>query len=181
MSSTSTPQVTQAGPSATTPPDPATDSIDATITAEGITTVRPGGPPLRLRITLHNNGPDIDEVGMVVSLGHCSCAPSPGAMMMPAGTMRMLDPNTNAWVDVPYVAEGTGMDYLGQNLVPPFPLNHGQSATYELEMALNADQGYLVGKGESSIGVTLTHPDNPLGPRIKGSASLPLTVEPQVG
>ena len=180
-SATSTAQARPAGPSATASPDLSTDSIKASVTAEGINTVRPGGPPLRFTIKLINNGPDIDQVGMVVSLSHCSCAPSPGPMMMPAGTMRMLDPNTNAWVDVPYVAEGTGMDYLGQNLVPPFPLNHGQSATYQLEMALNADQNYPVGKGDASIGVTLTHPDNPLGPRIKGSASLPLTVEPQAG
>jgi hypothetical protein len=28
---------------------------------------------------------------MVVSMGHCSCSP-PGTRLMPAGSMRMLDP-----------------------------------------------------------------------------------------
>ena len=49
--------------------------------------------------------------------------------MMADGSMRMLDPQTNAWVTVIYVREGTGMDYITQNLVPPFPLDHGQIVT----------------------------------------------------
>ena len=95
--------------------------VDVTITPEGDTTVRLGGPPIRFRVTLANNGADIAKLGMVVSLGHCSCGP-PGASMMAKGSMRMLDPQTNEWVQVPYVREGTGMDYITENLVPPFPL-----------------------------------------------------------
>jgi hypothetical protein len=49
--------------------------IDVTVAPEGETTVRPGGPPIRFRVTLANNGADIAKVGMVVSLGHCSCGP----------------------------------------------------------------------------------------------------------
>jgi hypothetical protein len=40
---------------------------------------------------------DMAQVGLVVSLGHCSCG-SPQQHMMPQGSMRMLDPNTNGWV-----------------------------------------------------------------------------------
>src|SRR3954468_9228153 len=82
------------------PPGPL-DPIDVSITAQGDTTVRPGGPPLRFTVTFVTNGPDIAEVGMVVSLGHCSCGMG-GAQMMPSGSMHMLDTETNAWVEVPY-------------------------------------------------------------------------------
>ena len=60
--------------------------------------------------------PTSPTLEMVVSLGHCSCGP-PGAGMMANGSMRMLDPQTNAWVTVPYDREGTGMDYITGNLV----------------------------------------------------------------
>jgi hypothetical protein len=151
--------------------------VDVTVAPEGDTTVRLGGPPIRFRVTLANNGADIANLGMVVSLGHCSCGP-PGASMMADGSMRMLDPQTNAWVTVPYVREGTGMDYITQNLVPPFPLDHGQIVTYELEMAVDAEQDMDVTNGETSIGVTLTDPDNPMkGARLGGGAYHPITVE----
>ncbi len=147
--------------------------VDVTVVPEGETTVRPGGPPIRFRVTLVNNGADIAKVGMVVSLGHCSCGP-PGASMMAKGSMRMLDPQTNEWVDVPYVREGTGMDYITENLVPPFPLSHGQTVTYRLEMAVDAEQDMTVTDGETSIGVTLTDPDDPM----EGTASRRRLVSP---
>ena len=151
--------------------------VDVTITPEGDTTVRLGGPPIRFRITLANNGADIAKLGMVVSLGHCSCGP-PGASMMAKGSMRMLDPQTNEWVQVPYVREGTGMDYITANLVPPFPLGHGQTATYEIEMAVDAEQEMTITNGETSIGVTLTDPDNPIeSPRLGSDSYHPITVE----
>ena len=90
----------------------------------------------------------------------------------------MLDPQTNEWVQVPYVREGTGMDYITANLVPPFPLGHGQTATYEIEMAVDAEQDMTVTNGETSIGVTLTDPDNPMeGPSLGGDTYHPITVE----
>ncbi len=136
-----------------------------------------GGEPMRFSVTLDNNGADIDKVGLVVSLGHCSCGP-PGASMMAMGSMRMLDPETNAWVTVPYDREGTGMDYIMGTLVKPFPLSHGQTVTYQLEMRLDADQPFTVTDGESSINVALTDPDNPLdGPRLGKGGYLPISVE----
>jgi hypothetical protein len=132
---------------------------------------------MRFGVTLVNNNADIPAVGMVLSLGHCSCRPSPGAMMAPAGSMRMVHPQTNAWVKVPYVAEGTGTDYIYQNLVPLFPLSHGQAVAYQLEMQLNADQGSPVGEGKSAINVTITDPADP-GESFGHQPSLPITVEP---
>ncbi len=97
---------------------------------------------------------------------------------MAEGSMRMLDPQTNEWVKVPYVREGTGMDYINQTLVPPFPLGHGQTVTYQLEMSVDAEQDMNVTDGETSIGVTLTDPDDPMeGPRLGSGAYLPITVE----
>jgi hypothetical protein len=151
--------------------------VDVTVAPEGETTVRLGGPPIRFRVTLVNNGADIAKVGMVVSLGHCSCGP-PGASMMAMGSMRMLDPQSDEWVTVPYVREGTGMDYITENLVPPFPLSRGQTVTYRLEMAVDAEQDMTVTNGETSIGVTLTEPDDPMeGHRFGGGSYHPITVE----
>jgi hypothetical protein len=151
--------------------------INASITPEGDTTVRPGGPPMRFSVTLQNAGDDVAAVGMVVSLGHCSCGP-PGASPMESGSMRMRDTQTNAWVTAPYVREGTGMDYILGNLVKPFPLSHGQTVTYQLEMQLDADQPFTVTKGESSINVTLTDPDNPMeGHRPGKGATLHIDVD----
>src|SRR5947209_796754 len=50
------------------------DGLQITIYPQEGTTVRPGGPPIRFGITLLNTtANDIAQVGMVVSLGHCSC------------------------------------------------------------------------------------------------------------
>jgi hypothetical protein len=70
------------------------------------------------------------------------------------------------------------MDYITENLVPPFPLSHGQTVTYQLEMAVDAEQDMTVTNGETSIGVTLTDPDDPIeGPRLGGGSYHPITVE----
>jgi hypothetical protein len=152
--------------------------IDVTITAQGPTTVQPGGAPMAFNVTLANTTTaDIPQVGMVVSLGHCSCNPS-GARMMPAGSMQMLDPNTKAWVTVPYVAEGTGTDFLSRTLVPPFVLTQGQTVTYQLQLQLNANQGFTVSQGESAVDVTMTNvtTNTPIG--VSPTASLPISVGP---
>lgn len=133
---------------------------------------------MRFNVTLVNTSTtDATQVGMVVSLGHCSCSPG-GAAMMPAGSMHMLDAGTNAWLTVPYVADGTGMDFLNETLVPPFVLGHGQSITYQLEMQLDADQGFTVGNGNSAINVTMTNVDTHTSIGVSPTAWLPITVQP---
>lgn len=177
---------TTAGPSASASNPPVAEpgphgsagGIDVTITAPGPTTVRPGGAPMPFSVALVNTTTaGVAQVGMVVSLGHCSCDPS-GAHKMPAGSMQMLDPDTKAWVTVPYVAEGTGTDFISQTLVPPFVLTQGQTITYQLEVQLNAQQDFTVGKGESAINVTMTNvtTNTPIG--VSPTASLPIAVEP---
>jgi hypothetical protein len=182
-STTAQPTPTSIQPAATSTAEKAPSSgpqlaadIDATITAEGSTDIKVGGPPMRFAVTLVNNGPDVAQVGLVVSLGHCSCGPG-GARMMAKGTMQRLDPQTNTWVEAPYVREGTGMDYITANLVPPFPLNHGQTVSYQLEMKLDAEQ-YHITNGEGGIEVTLADPVDPMeGQRLGKGAFLPITVE----
>jgi hypothetical protein len=158
------------------PPGPL-DPIDVSIAAQGDTIVRPGGPPLRFTVTFVNNGPDIPAVGMVVSLGHCSCGRG-GAAMMPAGSMHMLDTRTNEWAEVPYDREGTGMDYITENLVPPFPLAHGETVSYQLEMSLDADADRSVPAGEGGINVTPTDPADPMRYGFRYAKYLSITVEP---
>lgn len=191
-----TPQTQSASPSAspsgqvttTSSAAPASNDPRRTGKAEGLqitiypqegTTVRPGGPPMRFGITLFNTtANDITQVGMVVSLGHCSCG-SPEQHMMPQGSMRMLDPNTKAWVAAPYVREAGGMDFILQSLVPPFDVKHGgQVVTYELEMQLDAKQDFAVTKGDGAINVTRTDAatHNPIG--TSPTASLRISVEP---
>ncbi len=119
----------------------------------------------------------LDHVGMVVSLSHCSCNPS-GAAMMPAGSLEMLNADTKAWVAVPYVAEGTGMDFLTRPLLAPFAINPGQTITYQLHLQLNANQNFTVGKGGSAIDVTMTNTTTNTAFGISPTASLPIAVEP---
>lgn len=144
--------------------------IDATIAAEDAAPLRPGGDPLRFTVTLTNTtADDIPDVGLVVSLGHCSCG-RPGASMMPSGTMRMRDPQTNAWTDVPYVREGTGADVLGRTLVPPFVLGQGQTLTYDLEMRLDPDPAVTAGTSQVNVAVKTAAESGT-------AASLPISVE----
>lgn len=145
--------------------------IDATVAAEDPAPLRPGGEAMRFTVTLTNTTPaDIPDVGLVVALGHCSCG-YPGASMMPAGTMRMLNQQTNAWADVPYVREGTGGDFLGRTLAPPFVLEQGQTVSYDLEMRLDANPDVTVGTSQVNVFVKT--------PAETGTAaSLPISVEP---
>jgi hypothetical protein len=173
-----TPAVTSAAPPAPKPaPAGSLADVGVSITAGGPTTVRPGGPPMRLTVSMVNNGADIAQLGMVVSMGHCSCSDG-GAATMPAGSMRMLDLRTGTWAEVPYNTEGTGMDYILENIVPPFALEHGQSVTYQLEVQLDSDPNSVVTEGKSTINVTPTDPANPMRYGFRYSKSLHITVEP---
>jgi hypothetical protein len=154
------------------------DDLSITISAQAGTTVKPGGPAMRINVALLNTiRTDMAQVGLVVSLGHCSCG-SPEQHMMPAGTMRMLDPNTNSWVTAPYNREAGGMDFILQTLVPPFGIKGHQIINYELEMQLDAKQDFTVTKGGGAINVTRTNvtTHNPIGPTPV--ASLRISVEP---
>jgi hypothetical protein len=151
--------------------------IDVTVGAPDSTTLQPGGPAMRSRVTLKNttaNG--VARVGMVVSLGHCSC--TTGAQLMPAGSLQVLNPVTGQWESAPYVREGGGADFLQRTLVEPFVLEAGQTLTYELELRLDAAQDVEVTAGESAINVTLTNSTTHAALGASPTASLPVTVAP---
>lgn len=163
-------------PPADSPPSPkgSVDGIDVTIAAPAAGPLRPGGDPFGFTVTLANTTPtDLTGVELVVYLGHCGCG-LPGARMMPAGSMRMLDPATDTWAAAPYVRAGTGMDFLGQTLVPPFVLTAGQTVTYQLEMRLDANPA--VTAGDSLIEVAVKAAERAGYPGH--AASLPIHVEP---
>lgn len=152
--------------------------IDVTIAAQDPTTLRLGGPPMRFTVKLVNTTTTpFAQVGMVVSLGHCSCGP-PGARMMAAGSMQMLDRDSKTWVTVPYVREGTGMDYIGETLVPAFVLEKGQTITYELEVQLSGVQDFAITNGESAINVVMTDVTTNKAIGVAPTASLRIIVEP---
>jgi len=98
--------------------------------------------------------------------------------MMPAGTMQLQSSDTNAWVTVPYVTEGTGTDFLAQPLLAPLTLNQGQTITYQLQLQLNPNQSFTVNQGASAVDVTMTNINTnaPIG--ASPTASLPITVGP---
>jgi len=148
-----------------------TGGIDATITALTPAPLRPGGDPLDFTVALANaTSADIADVGLVVSMGHCSCEPS-GGRMMPAGSMRLLESDTRSWMDVPYVREGGGTDYLSRTVVPPFVLKQGATNTYQFQVRLDSNANITAGDG--TIDVTVR---TPAGSGTQ--AALPVTVEP---
>jgi hypothetical protein len=139
---------------------PPAAGINATITTEDSTTVRLGGPPMHFTVTLDNDGPDVAKVGLVVSLGHCSC----GAPWRQHDGRRVDADARSANRRVgegALCAPGTGMDFITANLVPSFPLSHGQTVSYELEMALTAEQSFPVTDGKGGIEVALADPEIP--------------------
>lgn len=154
------------------------NGIDVAITSQDATTTRPGAAPMRFTVTLVNTtATDYPHVGLVVSLGRCSCNPA-GIGMMLSGSMHMLAPGTDNWQEVPYVAEGAGTDFLTRPLVPPFALDHGQTTTYQLELQLDANQATAVRTGESAVHVTMTDGATNTALGATPTASLPITIEP---
>lgn len=150
--------------------------ITVTVAAQGSTTLTPGGPAIDFEVTLHNNtSTDLAQVGMVVSLGHCSCIPS---TLMPAGTMTVLDPRFSGWRAAPYDTEGFGTDFLLRTAVPSLEINAGQTDVFKFQLMLNPTQSFQVVSGTSSVNVTMTDAANnqQLGP--SPTASLPISVAP---
>jgi hypothetical protein len=117
-----------------------------------------GDPPLEFNVTLTNGtSSTYQNIGVVVSVGHCGCtSPVTGAEMAPVGTMQEQDPATGQWSSVPYIREGTGMDYLGGTL-GSITLSPGATQSYALRIAFNplAQQGANWTAGQTSIDVTV--------------------------
>jgi serine/threonine protein kinase, bacterial len=139
------------------------------VALSGITSgeVKPGDPPTEVDVAMCNHSPvDYPQVGMVLVLQHCSCAPYPSGM--PRGTVERFDQATGGWVKVDYPVEGTGMDYIGTySNVQALP--KGKSVTLRYRVALDASM--TAGKGGvEAVAVT------PNSVVQIGKADLPFTV-----
>jgi sugar lactone lactonase YvrE len=138
------------------------------VALSGITSgeVKPGDPPTEVDVTVCNDSPvDYPQVGFVLALEHCSCAPNPFGM--PQGTVERFDQATGGWVKIDHPAEGSGMDYVG-NYSNVQELPKGKAVTLRYRVALDASM--TAGKGGvEAIAVT---PDRLV--QI-GKADLPFT------
>lgn len=138
------------------------------VALSGITSgeVKPGDPPTEVDVAVCNNSPvDYPQVGVVLVLQHCSCAPYPSGM--PRGTVERFDQATGGWVKIDHPAEGSGMDYVG-NYSNVQALPKGKSVTLRYRVALDASMTAGMG-GVEAIVVT---PDRLV--QI-GKADLPFT------
>lgn len=126
-----------------------------------------GGAPVDVEVTVCNNSAvAYPEVGLVLTLQHCSCAPNP--MLMPTGTVERFDPVSNSWIQMEHPVEGGGMDYLGgYSNVQELP--KGKSVTTRYRIALDASMN----AGEGGVAATAVTPE----PLVQlGRADLPFTV-----
>lgn len=112
-----------------------------------------GAAPVEVEVTLCNDSAvTYPEVGVVVTLQHCSCAPNP--LLMPTGTVERFDPASNAWIQMEHPVEGGGMDYiLGFDNVQELP--KGKSVTLRYRIALDASMN----AGEGGVAATAVTPD----------------------
>jgi hypothetical protein len=173
-------QSTQPAGSASAPSGGGTgsaDGLDVTVSPRAATTVRPGGPPLEFTVTVSNTAAAVrPQIALVVSMGHCSCAPGPnGVMPSDAGTMR-ISTSSGQWASVPFDYEGLGTDFLLVSVVPPFSLAAGKSRTLTLDLALKSTPQSPLTKGESVIDATITNGSTHTA--IGSTASMPITVSP---
>lgn len=139
------------------------------VTMSGIPsgTITPGAAPTEIDVTICNDSAvSYAEVGVVVVLGHCSCAQNPIAA--PEGTVEYFDQATGGWDAVDHPVMGGGMDYLGQytNLQE---LSQGDSVTIRYRIGLDASM--TAGDGGVSATVVTPYPLNQIG-----AADMPFAV-----
>lgn len=119
----------------------------------------PGGAPVDVAMTLCNDSAvNYPRVGVVLVLGHCSCAANP--MSIPVGSVERFDDATAAWVAVEHPTAGMGMDYLGAySDVQALP--RGQRLTVRFRIALDASM--TAGEGVVEAAAVTPEPLNRIG------------------
>lgn len=136
-----------------------------------------GGAPVQFTVTLSNGtSSTYKAIGVVVSIGHCSCSHFPVAQA-PGGTMQLQDTATGQWQSIFYDTEGGGTDYLDQPL-GSVTLSPGATQSYTLRVALDSmsqlGSGWFGGK--TSIDATVVALPNHTVIGSSPAASVPLTV-----
>jgi hypothetical protein len=115
---------------------------------------------------------------LVVSVGHCSCNPSPMVSLAPTGAMAWN--RDGAWTSIPYDREGGGMDYVGVDqgfgyLVIP----SGASMHFTLRVSLDPNVPPYTPptfvNGVSAIDVSLVQVDRSFFPQVP-TARVPIDV-----
>jgi streptogramin lyase len=151
------------------PYEPVPKADGVSVALKGITsgTITPGSAPTEVDVTVCNNSPvSYPQVGVVVVLAHCSCAP--GGAEMAVGTVERFDPATGDWIQLDHPSAGTGMDYLaGSANVQALP--KGKAVTLRYRITLST----TMSAGKGGVSATAVLPD---GPYQLGSADLPFTV-----
>ena len=77
--------------------------------------------------------------------------------MTPAGTMQLAKLPCKRVGDVPYVAEGTGTDFLAGCRLRCSRLNEGRLSRMSFSLELNPNQNSTVNEGASAVDVTMTN------------------------
>jgi sugar lactone lactonase YvrE len=149
--------------------DPVPEAGRISVALSGIPSgvVKPGSPPTEVEVTLCNDSAvSYPKVGVVLVLGHCTCAP--GGARMARGTVERFDPATGAWIQSDATSEGTGADYLlGFTNVQELP--KGKSVTLRYRIALDAKMT----SGQGGVSATVVVPDTLA---VIGEADLPFAV-----
>jgi hypothetical protein len=145
------------------------------VTAVSGTTAGPGGSAVQFSVSVTNDfASEVSGVGLVVSLGHCSCIQSP-VPTAPAGTLQIWDTTTSSWQPVFYDVEGSGTDVETMQAVPNLDLAPGQTVTYKFQLSLAASQPVAVSAGTFDIDASIGYGSSgaPLGIQF---ADLPINV-----
>jgi hypothetical protein len=145
------------------------------VTADSGTTASPGGSAIQFTVSVTNDfDSEVSEVGLVVSLGRCSCIQAP-VPQPPAGTLQIWDPSTSSWQSIFYDIEGTGMDFAEMPAVPNLDLAPGQTVSYEFQLSLDASQTLTVSSGSFDVDASI-HFGPSTAPYVIQLADLPISV-----
>jgi len=122
---------------------PIPDQMQVTLSGVPSGAVKVTGGPVEVSMTVCNNSPvNYPNVGFVLALDHCSCAPGP--IGMAKGIVQRFDAASGSWVTMDHPAVGGGMDYLAGSAAQQ-PLPKGKSVT--LRYRFNYDPSMTSGKG----------------------------------
>lgn len=133
---------------------PEAGRISVTLSGVPSGVVKPGAPPTEVEVALCNDSAvDYPKVGVVLVLGHCTCAP--GGARMSRGTVERFDAASGTWIKSDNSAAGTGTDYLmGFENVQDLP--KGKAVTLRYRIALNASMT----DGQGGVSATVVVPDS---------------------
>lgn len=145
------------------------------VTADSGTTASPGGSAIQFTVSVTNDfASEVSGVGLVVSLGHCTCVQTP-VQQPPVGTLQIWNPSTSGWQSIFYDTEGTGMDFAEMQAVPNLDLAPGQTVSYKFQLSLNASQTVAVSSGTFDVDASM-HFGPSTAPAVIQFADLPITV-----